>query len=101
MIISIHYYNGISRFYFLMHTNLSWSIPDLCQDLRALSIPLNDLPGLLSWSNRIAFQRKNRLAVRRTPSLPVFNVAGHAEVLANAAFDPDAFHRLPPPPGTN
>ncbi len=62
MIISIHYYNGISRFYFLMHTNLSWSIPDLCQDLRALSIPLNDLPGLLSWSNRIAFQRKNRLS---------------------------------------
>ena len=31
-------------------------------------MPLNDLPGLLSWSNRIAFQRKNRLAVRRTPA---------------------------------
>jgi hypothetical protein len=36
MIISIHYYKGITDFIFLMHANLSWSILDLCQDLRAL-----------------------------------------------------------------
>ena len=96
MIISIHYYNRITDFIFLMHANLPWSILDLSQDWPALSMPLNDLPGLLIWSNRIAFQTKKPPKYSR-PS--AFNVAGHAEALANAAFDPDAFHRLPPPPG--